>query len=173
MTPLVDPKIIFGPDTGFYKPVNFLNNKLSDYNGKQMTENRYPSAMSVCEFNLEADSSITINSLLGHVSTENRLKEIKDGVVKNDYLDKKEKVCQSIHQQVTDRILTKSNYSTLDNYSRQSYLDNIFGYQGAEENLSILELREYLKIISFKLKYAFKYAFETDYNLYSTYLLSC
>lgn len=125
LTPLVDPQIIFGEDTAFLFPDKFLNIKLAGYQKNQLGENRFPSAMAACEVNLEGGSSVTINSLFGHVSTEDKLDKIKNKVVTSSYLDEKERECQLIHQEITDTIFTKSNYPVFDYYCRQTYLDNI------------------------------------------------
>ncbi len=125
LKPLVDPQIIFGEDTAFLSPGNFLKCKLADYRKKQLCENRFPSAMAASEVYLEGGSSVTINSLFGHVSTEDKLDKIKNKVVASSYLDEKERECQLIHQEITDTIFTKSNYPVFDYYCRQTYLDNI------------------------------------------------
>lgn len=111
-------------DTAFLSPGNFLKCKLADYRKKQLCENRFPSAMAASEVYLEGGSSVTINSLFGHVSTEDKLDKIKNKVVTSSYLDEKERECQLIHQEITDTIFTKSNYPVFDYYCRQTYLDN-------------------------------------------------
>ncbi|QTL97235.1 hypothetical protein GM661_04200 [Iocasia frigidifontis] len=125
LTPLVDPEVIFGEDTSFQIPINFIDKELSDYQGEQMTENRFPSAMSAYKVKIEGGLTTTLNSLFGHVANENRLIEIKELITQGDYLVRKEKESEIIHHKLTDNIFTKSNIPEFDYYCCQTYLDNL------------------------------------------------
>lgn len=160
LTPLVDSQVIFGQDTGFQSPVEFSSNKLVDYQGKQMTENRFPAAMSAYERKVEANSSIEINSLYGHLSNEERLKEIREIVTQDDYLNKKEEECKGVHNQIVTNIYTKSSSDLFDNYCRQTYLDNLLR-GGLAVNISNDDSKEIYYIYSRK-----HGDLERDYNYF-------
>lgn len=125
LTPMVDPQVIFGEDTSFQLPINFIDKELSDYQGEQMTENRFPSAMSAYKVKINGGLSTTLNSLFGHISNENKLVEIKEQVTQDGYLDRKERESEIIHYKLIDNIFTKSNIPEFDYYCRQTYLDNL------------------------------------------------
>jgi len=125
LTPLVDPHLIFGMDTSFQTPIKFIEQDLSDYQGEQLTENHFPSALSVHKTRINAGSKTTINSLFGHVENEEKLSEIKNKVRQDNYLNIKEAESNSIHSKLTDKIFTKSSLPKFDNYSQQTFLDNI------------------------------------------------
>ncbi len=125
LTPLIDPQLVFGLDTSFRTPTKFIEQDLSDYQGEQLTENHFPSAMSVHKTRINAGSTAIINSLFGHVENEERLTEIQNKVKEDNYLNIKETESNSIHSKLTDKIFTKSSLPIFDNYSQQTFLDNI------------------------------------------------
>ncbi|MFP4016961.1 MAG: hypothetical protein ACLFUI_07990 [Halanaerobiales bacterium] len=125
LSPVVDPGVVFGMDNAFRRPLNFLNKGQTILQDRQMTENRFPSAMTAQKVVLEGNGCSEINSLFGHLADEGKLEEIKLKVLSSNYLDDKEEESKSIHDNITDNISTVSAKAAFDNYARQTFLDNI------------------------------------------------
>ena len=125
LQPLVDPEVIFEKNKSFLKPVNFKRKVLADYQGKQLLENRYPSAMSSTIKEFSGRDEIVINSFYGHTSSRKRLKSIKKKILKTGYVNSKEKENKKLHDYYLDHIFTVSNYPQFDQYCRQTFLDNL------------------------------------------------
>ncbi len=124
LNPLVDRQIVFGQDTGFKTPAGFIRQSLANFQGFQKTENQLPSAMASCRTRLIGKGSFYINSLIGHVSSRQRLEKIVQQVTSEGYLEGKYKESKKIHQYYLDHILTVSNMPEFDYYCQQTLLDN-------------------------------------------------
>ncbi|MFP4661601.1 MAG: hypothetical protein ACLFPF_05370 [Halanaerobiales bacterium] len=125
LSPLVDPAVVFGMDTSFRRPLNFVNKGESILQDRQMTENRFPSAMTVQKLILEGSAYTELNSLFGHLADEGKLVEVKSKVMQSNYLNDKDRESKAIHDSITDNIYTVSGKAVFDNYAKQTFLDNI------------------------------------------------
>jgi len=125
LQPLVDPEIIFANNKSFLNPVNFERKILADFQGEQLLENRYPSAMSSVIKKVNGGDEIVINSFYGHTSSKKKLETIKKKILEPGYVNYKEKENKKIHNYYLDHIFTVSNYSQFDQYCRQTFLDNV------------------------------------------------
>lgn len=124
LNPLVDSQLIFEQDTAFIKPEGFIRRELTNFQGFQKVENQLPAAMTACKVSLIGKSEFTINSLLGHVSSQEKLVEIVKQVTAEDYLEVKYKESKRIHQYYLNHIFTVSNNPEFDYYCQQTLLDN-------------------------------------------------
>ncbi|MFP4371058.1 MAG: hypothetical protein ACLFQ4_02415 [Halanaerobium sp.] len=125
LTPLVDPDVIFAEKTGLETAPGFERKELSDYQGEQILENRFPSAMAAAKKNLEAGEKLEIASVFGNLADQERLSEIKERVLEPGYLQQKRAESESIHNYYADHIFTVSGRKELDAYSRQTFMDNL------------------------------------------------
>lgn len=125
LQPLVDPEIIFGKDKSFLNAANFERKILANFQGEQLQENRYPSAMASVMKKVNASDELVINSFYGHTSSRKKLEDIKERVLEPGYVDSKERENKTLHDYYLDHIFTVSNYSQFDQYSRQTFLDNV------------------------------------------------
>jgi hypothetical protein len=125
LTPLVDPDVIFAEKTSLETAPGFERKTLAEYQGEQILENRFPSAMAASEKKLEAGEKLEIASVFGNLADEDRLNEIKDRVLEPNYLEQKRKESKGIHNYYADHIFTVSGNKELDAYSRQTFMDNL------------------------------------------------
>jgi hypothetical protein len=125
LTPVVDPDLVFAEMTNLEEPVGFVRNRLANYSGEQILENRFPTAMAAVEHNLAPKEEIEINSVYGHLANQDRLLEVKEKLLTVDYLNQKEEETVRIHNYYADHIFTVSGQPTLDAYSRQTFIDNL------------------------------------------------
>jgi hypothetical protein len=125
LTPLVDRDVIFAEKTSLETAPGFARKKLAEYQGEQILENRFPSAMAATEKKLKAGEKLEISSVFGNLADEERLSEVKDRVLESGYLEQKRKESKKIHNYYADHILTVSGNKELDAYSRQTFMDNL------------------------------------------------
>ncbi|MGM0420952.1 MAG: BRCT domain-containing protein [Bacillota bacterium] len=145
LTPLVDRDVIFAEVTSLEEPAGFKRNELADYQGEQILENRFPAAMAAARLSLAPAEEIEVASVFGRLADQTRLAGVKDTVLAEGYLDRKEAEAESIHAFYADNIFTASGRPQLDAYSRQTFLDNMLrggfpinlGGKGAETTYHI------------------------------------
>ncbi|MCB4792315.1 MAG: cellobiose phosphorylase [Elusimicrobia bacterium] len=122
---IIDPDLIFGEETSFRSPNAFLRNEKFTVPKKQLGDNKYASAMS--HFNLELNNgqTQTFYSMVGHISSEPELNEFVKKVDSKDYFDSKVRANKSIIEGITHAVHTESALKEFDLYCRQTYLDNV------------------------------------------------
>ncbi len=125
LTPLVDPDVIFAEKTSLESAPGFENRELADYQGEQILENRFPSAMAATKKQLKAGEKLELASVFGNLADQERLAEIKNKVLKADYLAEKRSESEMVHNYYADHIFTVSGNKELDAYSRQTFMDNL------------------------------------------------
>ncbi|MFW6267007.1 MAG: hypothetical protein ACOC2S_01530 [Halanaerobium sp.] len=125
LTPLVDPDVIFAEKTSLETAPGFASKELTDYQGEQILENRFPSAMAAAKKKLNQGERLEIASVFGNLADEERLNEIKERVLKSGYLAEKRIESENIHNYYADHIFTVSGNKELDAYSRQTFMDNL------------------------------------------------
>lgn len=124
LQPIVDPEVIFENRTSLEEPVGFVGNELADYAGEQVLDNRFPSAMSAKIKVLSNGEELEINSVYGHLKDQSRIDKVREKVLEEGFLDKKEKENADLHSFYADHALTVSSEPRLDAYSRQIFIDN-------------------------------------------------
>src|SRR6056297_920293 len=125
LAPLVDPDVIFAEKTSLETAPGFERKELADYQGEQILENRFPSAMAAAKKNLKTGEKLEIASVFGNLADQKRLGEIKEQVLKPGYLEQKRAESENIHNYYADHIFTVSGKKELDAYSRQTFMDNL------------------------------------------------
>ncbi len=125
LTPLVDPEVVFAEMTSLEEPLGFVREELAEFEGEQILENRFPSAMAATKKKLAIGEELEINSVYGNLADQDRLAQVKDKILAEEFLDSKEAETESIHNYYADHIFTVSSNSELDAYSRQTFMDNM------------------------------------------------
>lgn len=124
LSPIVDPRLIFENDKSLNKPLGFINNDLNDIK-EQITENQFPSAMSITKKELGSGDCIQLNSLFGNVSNIKLLEAVREKVLTKNYFKNKLKETADLHKYYTDYSFTNSGDQRFNGYVRQNFLDNL------------------------------------------------
>jgi hypothetical protein len=124
LSPIVDPRLVFGYDNSLNKPIGFIDNTLDTFDS-QITENQFPCAMSLIKKTLKSNESIVLNSMFGNVESEEILVTIKNKVLEDNYFDRKYEEMKDIHQFYSDLSFTHSGDDRFNGYVKQNFLDNI------------------------------------------------
>ncbi|MFA4991221.1 MAG: cellobiose phosphorylase [Candidatus Omnitrophota bacterium] len=121
---IVDPEVIFGQITDFSYPVNFANQ--DNFKGKgQMAQNKLPSGMALASFSLKKGKEARICSLLGHMSSMEKLNSFLPEFKKEGFYDSKRNENKEVIDGLKDNILTVSADKRYDTYCGQTFLDNV------------------------------------------------
>lgn len=121
---VVDPELIFGQANDFSFPVHFVNTAFK-MPPAQMGQNKLPCAMSFASFNLKKKKSVSIYSLLGHMSSKERLNSMVSRLNKEQFFIEKREENKNIIQELQDPVLTASGEKRYDLYCGQTFLDNV------------------------------------------------
>ncbi|MDP4084467.1 MAG: cellobiose phosphorylase [Bacillota bacterium] len=126
ISPIVDAELVFGQNTSLSYPTHFAKHSLSELeNTEQITANKVPCGFSGCTKRLESGETITINTMIGHVSDIEVINGKKDILATSEYFTKKYQEANDLVQDITKGIKTKTGLPLFDAYTKQSYLDNI------------------------------------------------
>lgn len=121
----VDPELIFGQVNDFSYPVNFMNDKGFKVPQGQIGQNKLPCAMAHAKLNIRKGKKTVIFSLLGHISSMDKLNSLIPRLTKEQFfIDKREKNREIIHDLQKD-IFTASGDNRYDLYCAQTFLDNL------------------------------------------------
>ncbi len=143
--PIVDPQRIFGPHADYSYPAAFLTSDFDTLTEDQVFENRLPCAMSPFRTTIKPGETYTLNSVIGHIESKETMNKLTPTICKQDYLETKKQVNQSMINALTEKNLIVSGEPLFDQYVRQNFLDNVlrggFPYtlQG-KQNKSVLHL---------------------------------
>jgi len=158
--PIVDPTKIFGSLTDYSFPKYFIDSNIEDLSKDQIFENRLPSAMSAFKATIQPGEKFELMSIIGHISSADRLNELLPIITKNKYLNDNKKLSSQIISTITQKNKIVSSSNELNLYAEQNFLDNVlrggfpYSFEGANRK-SILHL------------YARKHGdLERDYNFY-------
>ena len=145
LDPLVDPTCIFGSNTDYAYPSNYLNFPLEDLYHAQTFENRLPAAMSPFEANLAPGEHFELVSIIGHVDSARTLNDMVPRISRPEYFSQKADRNKVLINEITRSNLILSSEPALDMYTRQNFLDNVMrgGYPytlKGKEDTSVLHL---------------------------------
>ncbi|PIW67112.1 MAG: hypothetical protein COW10_07390 [Candidatus Omnitrophica bacterium CG12_big_fil_rev_8_21_14_0_65_42_8] len=121
----VDPEIIFGHITDFSYPVNFVNGNKFKIPKNQMNQNKLPSAMAYAAFKLKKGAEIKLYSLLGHMSSKDKLNSFLPELTKEQFFVSKREENKNIIDKIQDNIFTVSADKKYNTYCGQTFLDNV------------------------------------------------
>lgn len=125
LDPIVDPELIFGSQSSYNFPENFLESSLGDVLQDQAIENRLPSAMSFFNQVLGAGKTYTLTSVIGHADSRSTLNALIPSIMQPGYISTKTQRSVELIDDLTQRNLVVSSDSTFDMYVRQNFLDNV------------------------------------------------
>lgn len=123
---IVSAEALFGYDTSFQQPIEFMEKDLEDIFAKrQKQENDVPSCFFTDKFELQPGESYTIYELYGQTQNIDTLAELQKKVQSQEYLQAKYEEAVAIPLEITKKIHTKTGHELFDLYSKQTYLDNV------------------------------------------------
>jgi len=123
IVPIVDPVKIFGSQSDYNYPENFLKN--SDKMGDgQILENRLPCSMGHFRVSIPAGETYTYTSVIGHASSIEYLNSIIPEITKTEYIKTKAKENEELIDKLTQKNFICSSTPVLDQYTRMNFLDN-------------------------------------------------
>jgi len=124
--PIVDPDVIFGMDTSLNFPENFAKMCLEDLiNNEQITYNKIPCAFSPILLELPSENGLTIYSIIGHIPETSLLYNYVEKFSDPKYFDNKYEEGNKIIEEIVSDVFTKTSSRLFDEYTKQSYLDNV------------------------------------------------
>ena len=126
LQPFVDPKLVFGYDTGLKVAVNFREKGLEGMRKeKQVTSNQYPCSFFGIERTLQPEECLTIFELVGQVSNKELLKRYVSKKRDATYFETKEKEAIQIANELCSVIQCKTASKEFDAYADYTYMDNV------------------------------------------------
>lgn len=125
LKPIVDPDIVFGPDSDISYPRVFAESRVFAPDGYQKTECRTPSAFAHTKFGLASGESREIISIIGNIKDIKGLNRVISKIKDKAYFGKKLSENEDIIKRLQDTVFTKSSSNEFDHYCRQTFLDNL------------------------------------------------
>lgn len=124
--PIVDAQLVFDYDTTKSFARGFEKTNIAEmYSKKQITANKVPVGFTGVSFKLKNNSTKRINTVIGHIYSEEYLLEVSNKIAGNKYLDKKRKESYDAIESLLEEVTTETNFPIFDDYIKQNYLDNI------------------------------------------------
>jgi len=124
VNPIVDPGSIFGNHTDYGFPERFVEMSGEDIIKDQLQENQFPCAMGIFTASIPPGESYTYFSIIGNVSSLEKLNEISGSIARRDYIQSRAVESQNLTEKLTQHNLICSAEPALDHYVRQNFLDN-------------------------------------------------
>lgn len=163
LCPVYDNELIFGCDTSFEKPVNFMKHSLDEIvKCRQVYSNRIPCGFTPAVCSIKGGEMIELKSFIGLSHSPGEAEYISSKVMLSGYFEQKEKEAEDLVSSFTEDVKTYTGNSLFDQYIRQSYLDNFLrgGYPFVFNNEEAKHV-----IYLFSRKHGDP---ERDYNFFST-----
>ena len=122
----IDSNIIFGQNTAFSQPDNFLKNNLNDLKHMpQIDGGKTPCGFFGQTIELLSTQTSTHFSIFGHINSLEQLNREYKNWKSKLFFEMKQKEARSIVNDLTNVVSTKTSNPTFDTYCRQTYLDNL------------------------------------------------
>jgi hypothetical protein len=124
---IVDPEVIFGYDSSFVKPVEFLEKGLAGVlDAPQKKANLVPSAFFTRKGDLKAGESILTYELIGQVEEYPILKRFLANRKPDPvFFEEKRLEADAVMDELTERVATKTGNKAFDDYTRYTFMDNV------------------------------------------------
>ena len=124
--PIVDGNIIFDYDNTKKYARGFEKNTIEEMkNIEQITANKVPVGFSLVKFSLEKDEAKKLNTVIGHIHSEEMLLEVAAKLSNPKYISKKRKEAYDMIENILEEVASTTNFPIFDDYIKQSYLDNL------------------------------------------------
>ncbi len=126
LKPIVDPALVFGPNTALTAPDRFLEQPLEKIlAAQQVTSGKTPSALFGYSTSLPPSGNTVIYSVFGHIGNENHLARHAARLYSEPFFEGKRRQAVELAQALTDDVDTRTSSAVFDAYCRQTYLDNL------------------------------------------------
>lgn len=126
LEPLVDRRLVFGPDTSLARPLAFLQKPLESLlREKQGTCNQVPCGFFGDSFELGPDEELTLVSLIGRVDDIQVLNRRAETLASPAFVKKARRENRRLVEDLCSTIQCTTALPLLDAYARQTYLDNL------------------------------------------------
>ncbi len=126
LPPLVDPDVVFGPNTSLHTPLGFVRESLSALQVQpQVTTGKTPCGFFGRAVTLAPGASITLYAIIGHLGNEAQLDQHLERLSTPAYVQKQQERARALVQELTDVIATQTADPRFDAYCRQTFLDNV------------------------------------------------
>ncbi len=123
---IVNPETVFGPDTSLSFPERFHQQAIFElHQPPQTASGKTPCAFFGFPATLPASGSVRLYSIYGYASGLATLNQVAPRLVAPGYLDEKRRTANSLVDQLTAPIATKTSLPVFDAYCRQTFLDNV------------------------------------------------
>jgi hypothetical protein len=116
---IVDPKVVFGENTGLEAPVNFKPA------ARQQTQGALPCAFAYKKFMLGGKESVLVGSFIGQAEDKKQLNAIKAKITHKKYIEKKRAENRALIESICANLETRSASHNFDLYAGQTFLDNV------------------------------------------------
>ena len=123
--PVVDAECVFGPETDFGLPREFLLSKKFRYPEKQALDSKMPSAFLPIELKLSSQEEKSFYAVIGTMRDIQTLNASISKITDYSYLKKKQLENKNIIEELQQEVNTVSSSREFDLYTKQTYLDNI------------------------------------------------
>lgn len=143
---IYDGEVIFGQDTSLVNPVSFMKESVARLKEKkQCFYNKIPAGFTLLKKGIGSHEDLNFTSMIGFASSPDQINEKLSDIVREDYFAKKEALADTIVDELTADIKTKTGKPVFDQYMEQCYLDNFLrgGYPfifNKEKNKSVVHL---------------------------------
>lgn len=123
--PIVNPENIFGPNTDFSYPVNFMTTAKFNPPTQEIITSKTPCGFTYLDAALKPKETKTFYTIIGYMRSCDALNASVARITKPGYLERKKSENQSIIEELVSDVHTQSSSGKFDLYAKQSYLDNI------------------------------------------------
>jgi len=124
--PIVDSNIIFDYDNTKKFARGFEKHTIQEMNSmKQITANKVPVGFSLVKFSLAKDETKRLNTVVGHIHSEEALLELAQKLSNSEYLSGKRKEAYFEIENLLEEVSSVTNFPIFDDYIKQNYLDNL------------------------------------------------
>jgi len=125
LKPLVDPQCVFGVNTDFSLPREFMSKEHFSFPLKQVTQSKTPCAFSYVSAELAPGQSTTFHSLFGHMINLEMLNASIPRITRPGYIQNKKSENKNLIEDLQSDVETVCGSREFNLYAKQTYLDNI------------------------------------------------
>ena len=126
LSSIVNPETVFGQNTSLNFPEEFQENSLAALlKQPQLAFGKTPCALFGYSTILAPSESVTLYSVFGHASRLEILNQVSPHLFEQNYLLEKRRFANTLINELTKPISTKTSTPVFDAYCQQTFLDNI------------------------------------------------
>ncbi len=126
LKPIVDPDVLFESDTSLQRPVGFIEKPLKEvYKRPQIATNKMPCGFFGMDTYLESNQEVDLFSIIGNLTDLANAELRVRSIISKDYFESKFGEAARLTEKLTDTIETHTSSKLFDEYTGQTYLDNV------------------------------------------------